>query len=268
MQDEYMKEGIPLCVLTITEPGCKARIVTTGPWWLYVLQQALAHVTRGFLASHPSAEAGMARTDQAWQYLYLICKARSSFKEDFACLSSDLKSATDAIPLPVLERLLKGFTDGLGYFSPLTGIAIQLLTVGRICYVDKLDHWFSSSRGIFMGEPLAKTLLTLLNLSCEEIGIRKFLKTDFKTPITVGWRCFAVAGDDHIAIGPKGYLKEITRTHIRAGSVISPDKHGISTKFVRYCEKILDIRNIRNLSWTPKTINDSFDVYKVSHCID
>jgi len=262
MQAELDKAGIPLRVLTITEPGCKARIVTTGPWWLYVLQQALAHVTRAFLASHPSAESGMAMTDQAWQYLYLIRKADfSPLGEDLLCLSSDLKSATDAIPHEIAERLLRGFVDGIGYDSPLVDIAVDLLTADRLCLVSKTDHWFFSKRGVFMGEPLAKTILTLLNLSVEEIAIREYLGYDFETPVQVSWRCFAVAGDDHIATGPRDYLLGITKAHIRAGSMISPDKHGFSGIAVRYCEKILDVRNFRNLKWTPKTINDSLEVY-------
>jgi hypothetical protein len=259
---------IPLRVLTITEPGCKARIVTTGPWWLYVLQQSQAHVTRAFLAAHPSAESGLMRTDQAWQYLYQICKARNFFKDSFACLSSDLTSATDAIPREVAKHLLKGFIDGIGYTGPLIDIAISLVSLDRLCLVEQNGRSFRAIRGVFMGEPLAKTILTLLNLSCEEIAIRNFLKVDFKTPVGVSWRCFSVAGDDHIAIGPKGYLEEITRTHIRAGSLISPDKHGISNVIVRYCEKILDIRNIKNLSWTPRNINDSPELYMESPFVD
>jgi len=269
MKDDTTGESeIPLRVLTITEPGCKARIVTTGPYWLYVLQQCQAHVTRGFLSSHPSAEAGMMRTDQAWQYLYLIRNARLSFKDEFACLSSDLKSATDAIPHAIAVQLLQGFIDGIGYTSPLMDIAIRLLQSPRLCLLEKQGTTFLSSRGVFMGEPLAKTVLTLLNLSCEEIAIRKFLNVDFKTPIQVPWRCFSVAGDDHIAYGPLNYLNEITATHIRAGSLISPDKHGISRIAVRYCEKILDVRNFKNLQWDPKTINDSIESYLASPFID
>jgi len=267
-QNEMQKEGIPLRVLTITEPGCKARIVTTGPWWLYVLQQSMAHVTRGFLSSHPSAEAGMARTDQAWQYLYLICKARPSFKEDFACLSSDLKSATDTIPPKVATQLLKGFLHGLGYLTPLEETIFDLLETPRICFAEKIGKTFFTTTGVFMGEPLAKTILTLENLAVEELAIRQYLKVNFNVPVQVPWRCYAVAGDDHIAIGPREYLRRITANHLRCNTIISKAKHGISAKHVLFCEKILDIKNIWNLSWTPKTINDSYEVYESSPHID
>jgi hypothetical protein len=267
-QNELQEEGIPLRVLTITEPGSKARIVTTGPWWLYVLQQSLAHVTRGFLSSHPSAEAGMARTDQAWQYLYLIRNARDGFKPDFACLSSDLKSATDTIPPIVAVRLLKGFLDGLGYLTPLAETIFELLLVPRLCLAEKLNKVFFSTSGVFMGEPLAKTILTLENLAVEEIAIRQYLKIDFSIPVQVPWRCYAVAGDDHIAFGPPEYLRKITANHLRCNTIISKAKHGISVNHVQFCEKILEVRNFWNLNWTPKTINDDHEVYVSSPHID
>lgn len=267
-EDTHSVSEIPIRVLTVTEPGCKARIVTTGPWWLYVLQQAIAHVTRAFLASHPSAESGLGRSDQAWQYLSLICNARKDFKEDFACLSSDLSEATDTIPKIVCTNLLKGFKEGLGYSSALFDTCIDLIEMDRMCLVAQTDSVFVATRGVFMGEPLAKTVLTLLNLSCEEVAIRKFLQYDFKHPVQVGWRCFQVSGDDHIAVGPRGYLREITETHIRAGSKISPDKHAISTKFVKFCEKILDVRNFSNIQWHPKTINNSYEEYHKSPFVD
>jgi len=269
MQEDTIRQPeVAVRVLTVAEPGAKARIVTTGPWWLNVLQQCQAHVTRAFLKSHPSAEAGLGRADQAWQYLYLICNARSSFKEDFACLSSDLKSATDAIPKEVAVQLLKGFIHGLGYLSPLMDTAIDLIKRNRLCLVEKYGYTFISTRGVFMGEPLTKTILTLLNLSCEEIAIRHYLNYDWKHPVQESWRCFQVSGDDHIAVGPKDYLNEITRTHIRAGSKISPDKHSVSCSAVRHCEKILMVKYFWNLSWTPRSINDSKEAYESSPFID
>jgi hypothetical protein len=266
INDTTQVSEIPVRVLTIPEPGAKARIVTTGPYWLYVLQQSQAHVTRAFLASHPSASSGMMRADQAWHYLYLICKARSHFKSDFACLSSDLEEATDAIPRRVALQLWRGFIDGLGYTGALIDIAYDLLKMDRMCFLP--NEIFVATRGVFMGEPLAKTILTLLNLSCEEIALRRYFKCDFAKPLQVPWRCFAIAGDDHIAIGPLAYLEGITTAHLRSGSKISRTKHAISRLAVRYCEKLLDIRNIRNALWTPRTINNSTEMYIQSPFID
>jgi hypothetical protein len=198
----------------------------------------------------------------------MISKARESFTEEFSCLSSDLSEATDTIPRIISKSLLEGFKEGLGYSSPLYDISVSLIEMDRLCLVEQEDNVFVATRGVFMGEPLAKTVLTLLNLSCEEVAIRKFLGYDYKHPVQVGWRCFQVSGDDHIAIGPIEYLREITRTHLRSGSKISPEKHGISKRFVKFGEKILDIRNVRNLTWTPKNINYTFENYEQSPFVD
>ncbi|APG77022.1 RNA-dependent RNA polymerase [Beihai barnacle virus 10] len=268
-QEEHLKcnQNIPVRVLTITEPGSKARIVTTGPCWLYTLQQPVSHVLRGFLGQHPSAAAGLTMSDQAWQFLFLLEKAKSHFGDDFSCLSSDLTAATDVIPLCILKELYEGFLEGLRIEGPFLNIVGKMIQLPRLCSVEKINSYFLNSRGIFMGEPIAKVLLTLLNLSCEEIAIRDYLGVDFRASVQVRWRCFSVAGDDHIAVGPVGYLDKITETHIKAGSKISDLKHGHSRIAVRYCEKILDVRNFKG-SWSKYTINDSTEAYLASPFVD
>jgi hypothetical protein len=266
-QQEWSEE-IPLRVLTVREPGNKARIVTTGPWWVYAIQQPLAHITRGYLASYPPAEAGMSKTENAWQFLRTIQQRRSSYKDDFACLSSDLKSATDSIPQDVAIALLRGFLAGLGFFSPIGEICIEMMAKPRLCMSEKTDSIWSSLRGVFMGEPLAKTLLTLAVCSAEEVAIRKYLGYDFLKPVQVPWRSFATAGDDHIAVGPVPYLKEITKQLLAGGMIISPDKHAYSKVAVRYCERILDVRQYRNTEWTMEELNSVSSSYLASPLID
>jgi hypothetical protein len=267
-EQQAWSEEIPLRVLTVREPGNKARIVTTGPWWAYAIQQPLAHVTRGYLASYPPAEAGMSKTENAWQFLRTIQQRRSSYKDDFACLSSDLKSATDSIPQDVAKALLSGFLAGLGFYSPLGEICIEMMGKPRLCMSEKTDSIWSSVRGVFMGEPLAKTLLTLAVCSAEEVAIRKYLGYDFLKPVQATWRSFATAGDDHIAVGPVPYLKEITKQLLAGGMIISPDKHAYSTVAVRYCERILDVRQYRNTDWTMEELNSVSSSYLASPLID
>jgi hypothetical protein len=266
-QERNRGTEVPLRVLTITEPGCKARIVTTGPWWVYVVQQPLAHVSRGFLGSHRSCEAGMMRTDQAWQYLHMLESVRSSWKDDFEVLSSDLKSATDTIPHDVAVTALRGFFDGIGLTSPLIEANLDLLSRPRLCIAEKIETIWTANRGVFMGEPLAKTVLTLVVTASEETAIRKFLNKGFKDSIQVPWRAFADAGDDHIASGPVPYLEQIGKQLQLIGMILSPDKHARSKIAVRFCEKGLDVRNIKN-QWSVKTINDGLDQYQASPFVD
>jgi len=258
--------GIPIRALTVPEPGYKARIVTTGPFWLNILQQSLAHYVRGVLAAHPSARSCMLKTDQAWQSLYLM--SGKEYPKEFLCLSSDLKEATDNIPKDVGIQLLTGFLEGCGQRSRLTTTCCDLLRMNRDIIT---DYGVSTrqSRGIMMGEPLAKGILTILNLCAEEYAMRTFLEVPYgvRHYVSPPWRTFHVGGDDHIAIGPPEYLRKITEFHTKCGSVLSTGKHGMSNKVVTYCEKVLEIRRIYS-PFNVRTINDSTEHYEASPFVD
>jgi len=270
---EYLDWGDPegnpypiMCrVLTVPEPGHKARIVTTGPYWTNVLQQPIGHLTRALLASHPSAAAGLRRQDQAWQFLYMASKAHS-YPKDTVCLSSDLSEATDNIPHEVAKAALAGFKAGYGYHSELYDIACELVTRTHLmCFPDGSD--ILTRRGVLMGEPLTKTVLTLVNLASEEIAIRQYLKIGFRIPVRVPWRCFAVAGDDHVALGPADYCDLITAAHIAFGEKISTQKHGTSSRYVKMCEKLLEVAKLTK-KFDVRKINDSTKTYEDSPFID
>jgi len=258
--------GIPCRTLTVPEPGFKARIVTTGPYWLNVLQQGLSHILKTVLSAHPSARSCMMKTDQAWQSLYLM--SNKEYPKDFFALSSDLKEATDHIPKVVALHLLRGFIRGAGIQSNLIDTCCDLIEMQRTFLVPGYASE-KQERGVMMGEPLTKGLLTILNLVVEEYAMRTYLGVPFGRSFydDPKWRTYHVGGDDHLAIGPKAYLEHITSFHVRLGSKISPGKHGISRIAVKYTEKVLDIRNI----FTPfdvRRINDSTTSYEASPFVD
>jgi len=85
--------------------------------------------------------------------------------------------------------------------------------------------------------------------------------------VRVPWRAFAVGGDDHIAYGPRVYLELITSNHFAFGSKISLPKHGYSNVAVKYCEKILLLRD-RNLNVSTWAINNSSESYEESVWVD
>jgi hypothetical protein len=258
--------GIPCRVLTVPEPGYKARIVTTGPFWLNTLQQSVAHSAKTYLSRHPSSRSSLMKTDQAWQALYLL--QNKSFPEGSKCLSSDLKEATDAIPKVVGSHLLSGFLEGCGFRSKLKNICLDLLNKPRTFISDSRVSE-RQTRGIMMGEPLTKVVLTILNLVVEEHAMRVYLKVSpevsfFESP---KWRSYHIGGDDHLAFGPVEYLKEITNCHLRSGSKISPGKHGISDRVVKYCEKVLEVQHALK-GFKVDDINRSTQGYENSPFVD
>jgi hypothetical protein len=156
-------------------------------------------------------------------------------------LSSDLEEATDALLPSVIFKITEAFMQTLGLNSKLAKLGLALVTSRRqIEFRDEAGTVFTTSRGILMGEPMTKSLLTLYNLVIEELAIRQFkgsIEEPDEGPITYSWRAFAVGGDDHIAYGPSEYLALITRNHLELGSKISVQKTCISSLAVKFCEK-------------------------------
>jgi hypothetical protein len=258
--------GIPCRVLTVPEPGYKARIVTTGPYWLNILQQSVSHSLKAFLGRHPSCRSSLTRTDQAWQALYLL--QNKTFPEGSACLSSDLAEATDCIPKVIGSTILSGFIRGVGLRSRHIETCLDLLNTSR-CFTSEHGVSEFQTRGIMMGEPLTKAILTILNLVVEEYALRTYKGI----PLTQsfykeeGWRSYHIGGDDHLAVGPRQYLGLITDCHLRCGSRISIGKHGISAKLVKYCEKVLTVPEILR-GFSASSINESTSGYEASPFVD
>lgn len=286
---------IPSRISTVQEPGGKSRIVTTTLWWNIILQQSLGHFLRRLLEKHPSAVDGLKRADQAWLLLNALSKV-TGLPKDYKILSSDLSEATDAIPTPEpIAAMVFGFLKGVGVTpTPLMRAAIVVAVSEREVRIHRGSnprpyYSFTKKRGIFMGEPLAKGVLTILNLACEEDAMRRYLSSTTpslwaspygdvslvsdKYEVTpcpyVPWRCFKAGGDDHIAPGPKEYLDFITSNHLRWGSKISPEKHGVvsNDSAVKYCEKVLYFKDA-DLTLSTKQINESTDSYNKSVFVD
>jgi hypothetical protein len=235
----------------VPEMGNKARIVTVSDYWLNCLQEPLAHLLIEALRFHPSVFSSFVRQDQAWAACEMISK--SGYKPGIhSVLSSDLKDATNAQQFEVTKSLIRGFLTGYGEVVNWEYVEVVLGLIGpRLIWLPIQEKSLLTTKGIMMGEAIAKPSLTLLNLAMEELSFLEFTKTLDKLFTTDpspyrDWRCCHIGGDDHLAVGPIGYLQGITRNHVAAGSMISPGKHGYGRIAVRYTEKILDLRRIRD----------------------
>jgi len=228
------KRGYPIManVIMINEPGMKSRTVTTTEWWTVLIQQAPSHIIQEMLRCHPSAFAGLSKAEQTWQFQ---CNAAGkNYPADYTCLSSDMKAATDNIPHTTARALVNGFWRGAFGRKPppIVSAALEIVTSPHSIFCDYGCEIIISNRGVFMGEPMTKSILTLLALVAEEHAFARSRIPDHL-------RTFAVGGDDHTAIGPVSYLRGITSFIQRMGAKISPDKHGMSQYAVTYCEKII-----------------------------
>lgn len=243
----------------IGEPGGKSRVVTVGEDWLTILLQPLAHALIANLRKDASARAGLSRAWQGFEYV----KGWST--KDHTCLpspeeryilSSDLKTATDYCPRDYSEALLTGFILGLGIEGPFSSLWVKLVTGPRL-YVGPVQEYAHcyTQRAVLMGDPGSKVVLSLFNKVAEMEAILRFHLGFPKRPShrfllkqardqkisNTRFRLFAFAGDDHIAIGPRPYLQEITRSHIRNGMSVSESSNFISDLAGFYCEEIIFI---------------------------
>jgi len=232
---EYREKFIPMRLSTVNEPGYKSRVITITLWWVNVLLQAVSHIVQDCLACHPFAVAGLTRSSQAWNCMYQVQRKR--FHNGSSILCSDLKEATDHIPWEVAYNLLSGFNSV--FKIPGMNTALDLISMPRSFAIDE-DNVIMTTRGIMMGEPLTKSILTLHQLAAEHMAWQTIIDPVKSISYINDARFFSVGGDDIIAAGIIPYLEEISKNLVRQGAKLSDDKHGIFNKVAKYCERILE----------------------------
>nr|CAK8177715.1 RNA-dependent RNA polymerase [Narnavirus sp.] len=245
----------------IGEPGGKSRVVTVGEDWLTIFLQPLAHALLANLKKDKSARAGLSRAWQGFEYVKAWSTKDKAFPpsvDERFILTSDLKTATDYCIMEYSKSLLTGFILGLGLEGALSSLWIELLVGPRI-YEGPVEEYISrtTQRGVLMGDPGSKVVLSLFNKVAEMEAILRYHLEYPRRPsnsfllrkaregkcANTRFRLFAFAGDDHIAVGPERYLLEITRSHIRNGMSVSESSNFISELAGFYCEELIFIGN-------------------------
>jgi len=268
---EVSAKKIPIRAIPVPETGNKARFVTMSPYWVNILFAPLSHLLTEALKCHPTVWGSFHRMDQTWETARRLLKVKL-IEDSHYCLSSDLKDATNAQSMDLSRVMIKAFLQGANLPTTESSAYINYV-ISLICPREvefplsktRRKEKFTSTRGIFMGEAIAKPALTLLNVCIEELAfikyvafkskdtlrirgktrkqsvISSYLESNQPTPFK-SWRMCYIAGDDHLCVGPRTYLDMMTSLHIASGSIISVDKHSISRIFVKFTEKILDIK--------------------------
>jgi len=241
---------------SIGEPGAKSRVVTVGEDWLTMLLQPWSHHVIGALRQHPAAKSGLTR---GWQLFEWVKRQRSCCappRGDRYFLSSDLTTATDFCSHVYSLAMLEGLHRGIGRASdPYFALCAKLLCSGRVYESDVVKEFFDkvTSRGILMGDPGAKIVLTMHNLCAEMEAYLRYVHNMMDTPdgeflYHLGkmkgppiqhWRCFACSGDDHFGQGPREYLQRITLNHDLNGMSVSWPQNFLSPVGGFYCEEML-----------------------------
>ncbi|BCH36659.1 RNA-dependent RNA polymerase [Magnaporthe oryzae narnavirus 2] len=238
----------------IGEPGAKSRVVTVGEDCLTIFLQPFSHHLLGYVKLHPSATAGLTRGWQMFEWCKGLRNAGPVPGQKTYFLSSDLTTATDFCRHDFSQSMIDGLMEGLGESSPYLSVSAALLCSGRR-YESEVEGFFDmlTTRGILMGDPGAKLVLTMHNLCAEwEAFIRyqlNMLDADdesfydrlrhSKGGMLAKWRHFACSGDDHTGQGPREYLSRITRNHELNGMSVSWPQNFLSSRGAFYCEEMI-----------------------------
>jgi len=273
--------ALPIDPIPISEPGVKARIATKSMIWINLFLSPASHFIKDCMLQIPGCRVGLQGSDHAWNYEASWARHRDKWKEE-QCThisTSDLTAATDYLDFDLAKSGMKAFLDGalpdLGPARQYLDDAIDLNCSPRLLlelpsafkkkggirnkrvyktYVrfgSKVETEFRGQiytgcptvRGVLMGEPLTKMILSLFSICAERSAranpgrltsnIRDFYTTRYARSH------YACAGDDHVGLGNLRYLSSIPKNLEAWSGVISWDKYCISKFGAHYCQNFL-----------------------------
>jgi hypothetical protein len=217
----------PHRVIPVKERGLKVRVVTS-PSAGYSL---LGHVVRkrllGGLRRDPAAQSTLIGIKDEDVFAYF-----SGASSD-CVTSTDLKSATDLLPLDLVSALIDGLQDG-GKFPPWEIEALRRLSGPQDLIYPGEDLPVRTRRGILMGLPTSWALLSLIHLFWwNEATVRAAAERRVKLRSAFAANRFVICGDDGLACTwrdvSSGYLS-IVRA---CGGESSSGKHFTATGALR-----------------------------------
>lgn len=231
----------------LAEPGAKTRPLGKNQAWFTMVSRAMRFMAEPIIARDGRARIGLRSTNKMWSFLKYIKKVGPEF-EDPIGQSADLKSATDLIPLDIIEAIWDGLLHSLPKSHPFW-VFYSLIKSKRAMFIapkfKSLEGRFRpgslNQRGSFMGEPMSFLTLSLVLVLTEEIsdyyhGLSLPLWSTPKVLTPMGRNPCAICGDDLAALRAK-------LSRILAWRQVALDmglkfswKEGISRRIMIFCE--------------------------------
>jgi len=276
------RKALPVEAVPISEPGVKSRVATKSLIWVNLFLSPASHFIKDVMLRIPGCRVGLKGADHAWNFEASWGRHCDKWNSlDAECIStSDLTAATDYLEHDMGVTAMKSFLDGVGITGPerkYLDAAIELnasarllldkpssfmkkgvvrnvkifrkysveegFTKGEITYKGDTYTGFITKRGLLMGEPLTKMMLSLFSIAAERSArassltinpsLRDYHLSRRKRHI------YACAGDDHIGVGKYSYLSQIPKVLEAWSGVISWDKYCISNVGAHYCQDFL-----------------------------
>lgn len=199
-------------VCCVPERGWKQRIVSAPPAYASVagtvLNKALLRALR---------KEGRCRSFLVGDRRMAIERAMSAWFPGCLIVSTDLSSASDRLPLDLVEAVVNGLVDGWKGLSPTWADALRSLTGPQLLQYP-WGQVINSERGILMGLGPTWPILSLIHLiwvdySASLVGARRS-----------AWKGTSFGGDDLIAAWPPRLYEKYSETVRACGGQFSPGK--------------------------------------------
>jgi hypothetical protein len=268
-------------VSIVKEPGVKIRPVTAGETWVNVFLSPAGHTCRKLMEILPACRVGLSDTNGLYR-LSEEYKAdiRGTDQISTSDMTSATDRARHDVSFGLLNGLFKELfsqrviTKGEKIYLQQ---AAALLTTPKLLHLQckgkelrEINHMihknlipearieetkpdrrgamqhrvlFVNRRGVMMGDPLTKIVLTASSYSAwrmtrysKEDNFLRFIYPKIEPDPMTTVRTYACAGDDHLGIGSRDDLLRIPKVMESMGYEISWDKYNINKRFVSYCQ--------------------------------
>jgi len=245
----YKPIDMPMSKLDcLAEPGAKTRPLGKNQAWFTMVTRAMRFMAEPILSRDGRARIGLRSTNKMWTFLKYLKRVAPKYAT-LICQSTDYRSATDLIPLDILQALWTGFLRSLPkrhpfwVFGSLIVCQRQMFKASKFsCLEEEFPDGTLNLRGSFMGEPMSFLSLTLENLLVEEISSHYYYNVESRIwdfPIKrdlLRGDPICVCGDDVAAL--RDDLRRIflfRKIAIDMGWEFSW-KEGISCRILIFCE--------------------------------
>jgi len=165
--EEYLHDKTAFNILRVSvihEPGLKARIITSSPFFRSTLLEPFSKTTIELLKTIPEAQASVTKGRNLFEFLKRLKPSDfTDGKVNSLIMSSDLETATDfgnhKIGRIIIDLLVSFGLVGKFYGEVVKDLLLseQAILMPKTCGIGD----FLSKRGWMMGDPGTKTLLTL-----------------------------------------------------------------------------------------------------------
>jgi hypothetical protein len=206
-------------VIPIKERGLKVRIVTSPSAGYSLLGHSVRKRLLGGLRRDPSARSTLIGIKDESVFDHFIGSSGD------VVTSTDLKSATDLLPLDLVSSLIDGLEDS-GKLPLWEVEALRRLSGPQDLIYPGESEPVTTSRGILMGLPTSWALLSLIHLFWWTEAIKGGARARrVKLSSAFAANRFVICGDDGLACTWREVSREYSRVVEACGGRCSPGKH-------------------------------------------